>query len=181
MIHRLILYLCMLVPGLVHSQIFFCKDGIASFISEAPLEIIKAQNNKCTGVLDAATKNVTFSMAIENFNGFNGELQKEHFLENYMESDKYPKGEFKGKIIEDVDLNTNGTYMVRAKGSFNIHGVSKEQIVKVKLVVKDKIIEVDSKFEILLSDYNIKIPKIVSQKVAPVIQVAVKALLKPKS
>lgn len=170
-----------MLSGVIRGQIFYCKDGQTSFTSEAPLELIKAQNTKSTGVLDAATKNVSFTMMIENFNGFNGELQKEHFLENYMESDKYPKGEFKGKIIEDVDLNTNGTYMVRAKGTFSIHGISKEQIVKVKMTVKDKLIDVSSKFEILLSDYNINIPKIVNQKIASVIQVEVKALLKPKN
>lgn len=163
------------------AQIFYCKDGVTNFTSEAPLEMIKAQNNKTTGVLDATNKNVAFSVQIQNFNGFNGDLQKEHFLENYMESSKYPTGEFKGKVIDDFDVHKDGTYLVRAKGTFNIHGTGKEQIVKVKMVVKDQAVNVESKFDIPLSDYNIKIPKIVNQKIAPVINVEVKALLKPKS
>ena len=171
-----VIYSCIAYP-----QIYFCKDGSTKFTSEAPLELIKAENTKSKGALDASTKNVSFSMQIDNFNGFNGGLQKEHFLENYMESVKYPTGEFKGKIIEDIDLLNDGTYLVRAKGTFKIHGVTKEQIIKVKMTVKDKIIDAESKFEVLLSDYDIKIPKIVNQKIASVITVEVKARLKPKT
>ena len=177
----LFILLYILHNAVAFSQIYFCKDGLTKFTSEAPLELIKAQNAKTTGVLDAATKNVAFSVAVQNFNGFNGELQKEHFLENYMESSKYPTGEFKGKIIEDVDVSKDGTYLVRAKGTFNIHGTSKEQIIKVKMVVKDKTIDVESKFDVPLSDHNIKIPKVVNQKIASIIMVEVKGTLKPKA
>jgi len=178
---RLSLILFCLVYNISFSQIYVCKDGRTKFTSEAPLELIKAENTKSKGVLDAATKNVMFSMEVDNFIGFNGDLQKEHFLENYMESEKYPTGEFKGKIIEDVNLAVDGTYLVRAKGIFKIHGVSKEQIIKVRMIVKNAVIDAESKFEILLSDYEIKIPKIVNQKIASVITVEVKALLKPKT
>jgi hypothetical protein len=179
---RLSLILFFIVSNsIAYSQIYVCKDGSTKFTSEAPLEIIKAENTKSKGVLDAATKNIMFSMQIDNFNGFNGALQKEHFLENYMESVKYPTGEFKGKIIEDINVSVDGTYLVRAKGTFSIHGISKEQIVKVKMIVKDAIIDAESKFEVLLSDYDIKIPKIVNQKIASVITVEVKARLKPKT
>src|SRR4051812_29498793 len=86
------------------AQVLSCKDGTIRFTSEAPLELIKAQSNKATGVIDCATKNVAFSIDIDSFEGFNSGLQKEHFRENYMETEKYPKATFKGKIIEDIDL-----------------------------------------------------------------------------
>lgn len=172
---------CIVYNSIAFSQIYVCKDGSIKFTSEAPLELIKAENTKSKGVLDASTKNIVFSVQIANFNGFNGDLQKEHFLENYMESVKYPTGEFRGKIIEDINLSNDGSYVVRAKGTFKIHGVSKEQIIKVKMIVKDAMIDAESKFEVSLSDYDIKIPKIVNQKIASVITVEVKARLKPKS
>jgi polyisoprenoid-binding protein YceI len=180
-IHLLPIIFLFFYSGIIYSQIFVCKDGKTKFTSEAPLEIIKAENTKSKGVLDASTKNIIFSMQIDNFNGFNGDLQKEHFLENYMQTEKYPTGEFRGKIIEDVNLAVDGTYLVRAKGDLKIHGISKEQIIKVKMIVKNAMIDAESKFEILLSDYDIKIPKIVNQKIASVITVEVKALLKPKT
>ncbi|MBI3235203.1 MAG: YceI family protein [Bacteroidetes bacterium] len=175
------LFLLILFTGALNAQIFLCKDGNTSFTSEAPLELIKAQTNKTSGVLDCAAKNVAFSVDVAAFDGFNSGLQKEHFHENYLESSKYPKATFKGKIIEDIDFTKKGTQTVRAKGVFNIHGVDKEKIVKVKVTIKDKEILVETNFEVPLEDHNIKVPKVVNQKIASIITVDVKANLKPKS
>jgi polyisoprenoid-binding protein YceI len=161
-------------------QIFTCRDGYSKFTSEAPLEVIKAESNDVNGILDCNSKNVAFSIDIISFEGFNSALQKEHFRENYMEVDKYPKATFKGKIIEDIDLKKGGTTMVRAKGVLNIHGTEKEKIVKVKITSKEKQIAIESDFEVPLEDHNIKIPKVVNQKIASVITVNIKATLKPK-
>jgi polyisoprenoid-binding protein YceI len=163
-----------------NGQIYTCRDGTAKFTSEAPLEVIKAQSEEMNGVIDCATKNVAFSIEVASFEGFNSSLQKEHFRENYMEVDKYPKATFKGKIIEDVDFKKTGTTMVRAKGIFMIHGVEKEKIVKVKLAIKEKVIGIDTEFEVPLEDHNIKIPKVVNQKIASLITVNIKGTLKPK-
>lgn len=176
-----ILVLAIVFTKFSFAQIFLCKDGNTKFTSEAPLELIKAQSNKTSGVLDCATKNVAFTIAIESFDGFNSGLQKEHFRENYMEANKYKAATFKGKIIEDVDFSKNGTYTVRAKGTFSIHGTEKEKIVKTKITVKDKEILIETSFEVPLDDHNIKVPKVVNQKIASVIMVEVKATLKPKA
>lgn len=176
-----ILILVILFVKTSFSQIFICKDGVIKFTSEAPLELIKAQSNKTSGVLDAANKNVAFTVSIETFDGFNSGLQKEHFRENYMETTKYKSATFKGKIIEDIDFSKNGTYTVRAKGTFNIHGAEKEKIVKTKITVKDKEITIETSFEVPLDDHNINIPKVVNQKIASIIMVDVKATLKPKA
>ena len=123
---------------------------------------------------------MVFSIEIDSFEGFNSGLQKEHFRENYMETEKYPRATFRGKIIEDVDLTKPGTSVIRAKGVFNIHGTEKERIVKVKLNVRDNEIHADAEFEVPLDDHNIRIPKVVNQKIASVIMVEVRAVLKPK-
>jgi polyisoprenoid-binding protein YceI len=170
-----------LITSQVTCQVYSCRDGVTKFTSEAPLELINAQSNKTIGVLDCSTKNVAFSIDIDSFEGFNSGLQKEHFRENYMETDKYPRATFKGKIIEDVDFSKQGSTLIRAKGVFNIHGTEKEKIVKVKLTIRNKEINVESAFEVPLEDHDIKIPKVVNQKIASVIMVEVKALLKPKN
>ncbi|MBL7932007.1 MAG: YceI family protein [Bacteroidia bacterium] len=178
--YRLLLFF-LFITSSTFSQVYVCKDGHTKFTSEAPLELIKAQSDKTTGVLDCSNKNVAFSIDIDSFDGFNSGLQKEHFRENYMETEKYPKATFKGKIIEDVDFTKSGSTMVRAKGIFSIHGAEKEKIVKVKITVKGKEILVESSFEVPLEDHNIKIPKVVNQKIASVIMVDVNATLKPKA
>ena len=178
---KTIIILALIFSKIIVGQVFLCKDGNTKFTSEAPLELIKAQSNKTSGVLDCATKNVAFSIAIESFDGFNSGLQKEHFRENYIETTKYKAATFKGKIIEDIDFTKNGTYTVRAKGTFNIHGTEKEKIVKTKITIKDKEILVETSFEFPLDDHNIKIPKVVNQKIASIIMVEVKVNLKPKA
>jgi hypothetical protein len=180
MIRQLLFLIPLAISHSLLAQIYMCRDGNTRFTSEAPLEMIKAQSNKTVGAVDFGNKNVAFAVAINSFEGFNSALQKEHFLENYMESDKYPKATFKGKLIEDVDLTKNGVYSVRAKGIFNIHGIDKEKIVKVKMTVKDGAVDAESEFDVPLADHDIKIPKIVNQKIASVISVQFKATLKPQ-
>jgi len=114
---------------------------------------------------------------ISSFAGFNSPLQKEHFNENYMESNLYPTASFSGKIIEDINFTTDGTYSIRAKGNLTVHGVVQERIIKVELTIKDGKINVASNFTVLLSEHNIPIPKVVHEKLASEIKVEVKAEL----
>lgn len=177
----IIVVICTFISGICSSQIFMCRDGLTKFTSEAPLELNKAQSNKTVGAIDEANKNVAFSVDVDSFEGFNSGLQREHFKENYLETSKYRTATFKGKIIEDIDFSKVGTVTVRAKGTFNIHGTEKEKLVKVKVTIKDKEVSIETSFEVPLEDHNIKIPKVVNQKIASVIMVDEKATLKPKS
>jgi hypothetical protein len=154
--------------------------GRIDFKSEAPLEIIKASSNELLGFLDISKKNFSFKVVIHSFQGFNSPLQKEHFNENYLESDKYPDASFKGKIIEDADFSVDGIYQLRAKGILTIHNVSQERIIKSDVTVKNNIITVHSNFTVLLSDHNIPIPKVVNQKLANEIKVEVNAIFEPR-
>ncbi|MBK8556118.1 MAG: YceI family protein [Lewinellaceae bacterium] len=120
---------------------------------------------------------------MRSFTGFNSALQQEHFYENYIETERYPITSFNGKIIEKIDFNANGSYTIRAKGKLFVHGESQERIIKSTLDIRDQKAVVHSEFTILLSDHNIDIPKIVSQKIATEIRVEVDATLyrKPPS
>ena len=160
--------------------IYHTTSGRIDFRSDAPLEIIRASSNDLLGVLDISKNNFSFKVVIRSFEGFNSPLQKEHFNENYLESDKYPEASFKGKIIEDADLTVDGTYEVRAKGNLTIHNVMQERIIKCAVTVKNKIITIHSNFTVLLSDHNIPIPKVVYQKLANEIKVEVTATLEPR-
>src|SRR5205809_7976282 len=84
-------------------QIYNLTKGTIAFRSEAPLEVIKASSNELRGIIETQKKQFAFSIKLKSFKGFNSGLQKEHFNENYLESDKYPDATFVGKIIEDVD------------------------------------------------------------------------------
>ncbi len=178
---KILAVLCLFTSIVCVGQVFTCKNGVTKFTSEAPLELIKAESNQTIGVLDCSTKNVQFSIMIDSFEGFNSGLQKEHFRENYMETEKFPRATFKGKIIEDIDFTKTGVTTVRAKGIFNIHGTEVEKIVKVKMNIKAGEVAIDTNFEVPLQEHNIKIPKVVNQKIASIILVEVKAVLKQKA
>ena len=161
-------------------NLFNTKSGKVSFVSDAPLEIIKASSGKLAGIINTKDKSFVFKVSMRSFNGFNSPLQKIHFNENYIESDKYPNAKFKGKIIEDINFSKDGTYKIRAKGKFSIHGVEQSKTIRCKMTIKGKEIRVSSTFRVNLENHDIKIPTIVNQKLAEVITVKIKTILKPR-
>jgi len=161
--------------ALPQDKIYNTKQGSIHFRSDAPLELIKAGSTKLRGKIDPARKQFAFTVKVNSFEGFNSPLQKEHFNENYMESDKFPDASFSGRIIEDVDLEKDGVYTVRAKGNLTVHGVVKERIIKSELNVKGNNISISSNFTVMLNDHNILIPKVVHENLASEIKVEVKA------
>jgi polyisoprenoid-binding protein YceI len=159
--------------------IYFVSNGSISFSADAR-EIIKATSNELKGVIDIAKKQFAFKVRVASFNGFNSPLQKEHFNENYLETNTFPYASFEGKIIEDVDLSISGTYNVRAKGNLIIHGVSQERIIRSDLIVKNSNVTLLADFTVLLADHGITIPKLVHEKLASEIKVEVRSTLVSK-
>lgn len=153
------------------------KNGLVSFTSDAPLELISAQSNELMGIIDPFNQTFAFQLDIRTLKGFNSALQQEHFYENYMETDKYEKASFSGKIIEKIDFEKNGEYTIRAKGILAIHGVKQERIIKCGLVVEDDMLIASSVFMVSLVDHDISIPKLVYQKIAEMIKVEIRAEL----
>jgi polyisoprenoid-binding protein YceI len=155
--------------------VYKVSKGTVQFKSDAPLELIRASSDELAGLFDTDRQQFAFRVKIISFKGFNGSLQKEHFNENYMESNRYPYASFEGRVIEEADYSMNGTYNVRAKGNLVVHGVSQERIIKVTITVKDKTVGVLTNFTVLLADHNITIPKVVHEKLASEIRVQVNA------
>lgn len=159
---------------------FSVNKGSISFRSDAPLEIIKASSNELKGVIETDKKQFAFTIKIRSFVGFNSGLQRDHFNENYLETNKFPDATFRGRIIEDIDFTKDGTNAIRAKGILTIHGVSQERIIKSDLAIRNGIIFIRSNFTVLLADHNIPIPKVVHEKLASEIKVEVNTELKSK-
>lgn len=175
-------FLLLIFPVLLAGQTHWVTDkGKIRFRSDAPLELIQAASNDMKGVISIQERTFAFSVPLSSFQGFNGPLQREHFNENYMESDRYPEATFSGRIIEDADLSKPGEYIVRAKGMLTIHGISRERIIKSTLVVGNGSCSLSSFFTIPLADHDISIPKVVHQKIAQEIEVQVDGTLTPQS
>ncbi len=157
------------------AAVFITQQGKVSFVSNAPLEVIRASSDKLQGAINADNRSFVFKVAITSFKGFNSALQRTHFNENYMESDRFPEATFKGRIIEQVNLTEPGNYDIRAKGKLTIHGVEQERIIKASVKSDGTKLKVSADFNVPLADHDITIPKIVYQKIASDIEVKIEA------
>ena len=159
---------------------FYTKTGKVSFISKAPLEEIEGKNKTVTAVVDSKTGAMQFAIQMKGFE-FEKQLMQQHFNENYVESDKYPKAEFKGTISNNSTINysKDGSYPAKVKGKLTIHGVTKDVETTGTVKINGGKIDANSTFNVLISDYNIKIPAVVKDKVSNTIKITVDCDLEP--
>lgn len=173
------IFLCSITMALAQGK-YFTKEGKVSFYSDAPLEKIEAMNTKASSVLDASTGQMEFAVLMKAFE-FEKALMQEHFNENYVESSKYPKAVFKGKVdnIADVKFDKDGTYPVKVSGQMTLHGVTKSMTSNGTIEVKNGKIAASSIFTVLLTDYNIEIPKLVNEKISNEVKITVNMNYEP--
>ena len=165
----------------VFAQKYMTRTGKVTFFSSTPVENIEAFNNDVSSVLYSKSGEVAFVVPIKSFK-FEKALMQEHFNENYMESDKYPKADFKGKVtnLGDVNFAKDGNYSVKVAGALTIHGVTKNVSLPGTITVKGGSITTNSKFKVKTADYGIKIPAMVKNKIAEQIEVTVNSILSKK-
>jgi polyisoprenoid-binding protein YceI len=157
-----------------YGQIYTTRTGFIGFYSKTSMEDIKAENHQAYAVIDAAKKNIAFAVLIKGFT-FPKELMQEHFNENYMESDKYPKATFSGSYTGDVNTAKDGVYPVTVKGSLTMHGVSKNMEMPGTLEVKGGQVLANTSFPVVPEDYNVSIPSLVREKIQKNLKVNVQA------
>jgi polyisoprenoid-binding protein YceI len=165
---------------LVNAQKYMTKNGYIGFLSQTPMETIKADNNQVVGVMDISTGEMVFQALIKSFH-FDRALMEEHFNENYMESDKIPKATFKGKItnLSSVDFTKNGTYEVTVDGDLTIHDVTNKISAKGTIEVVSGGLNANAKFKIVPEDFKITIPGVVRDKIDKNLEVTVQMKYSP--
>jgi len=173
-----LLVLLLVLTYSIQAQVFVSSSTEIDFFSEAPMENIEAVNKKSSSLLNTKTNQLVFQVPIGAFE-FEKDLMKEHFNENYMETDKFPKATFNGNLLQGVDFGKDGTYSAKAIGKFTIHGVEKERTMEGEIVIREGVISLSAKFIVLLSDHNVAIPKVVVKNIAEEVLVKVKADYKP--
>lgn len=156
------------------AQLFLTRNGKATFFSKAPIENIEAVNNEITSVLDTKKGEFQFGVLIKSFK-FKKALMEEHFNENYLESNTYPKANFKGAIadISKVDFTKDGNYDVTVAGDLLIHGITKKISVPGNIAIAGGKISATAKFKVNVKDYNIKIPTTLVNNIAETVDVTV--------
>ncbi|MDB5247082.1 MAG: hypothetical protein JWQ40_1476 [Segetibacter sp.] len=153
-------------------KIYSTKMGKISFFSNAPLEDIEARNSEVESKL-AQNGQVIFVLLMKGFQ-FKNQLMEDHFNENYLESSKYPKSDFKGIItnIKDINFSKDGIYPAHVKGALTIHGVTKGVETDGIVEVRGRKVTARTKFNVALKDYSISGSQI-GKKIAETVAVTV--------
>ena len=175
MIRHLTLFLLLtLMLTRINAQLYYTKNAGISFFSRTALQDIKADNNQAISVLNIETGAIQVSLLTNAFH-FPKAKMEEDFNEDYIESAKYPKSTFKGIItdISKIDVAKNARYVLQVTGDLMIHGVTKNMTVPATISIKNGNISATASFNVLVKDYNIRIPTIVENKVAENIQITI--------
>lgn len=143
-----------LIIGLSASaQQYITRQGTLSFDAGSPLEDITATSNSATAVYDASDGKLGVQVLMTSFQ-FKRALMQEHFNENYVESEVYPKAVFKGRFDDG-----------RAIGALTIHGVTQDINVPAALTEENEIAHLLLEFEATIEEFGIAIPGAVANKI----------------
>jgi len=152
----------------------FTRSGKIVFFSKAPIEDIKAINNQVSCIYEIESNRLIANVLIKAFE-FEKTLMQQHFNENYLESDKFPKAVFKGKLsnVEGLSFNNNWSKNIDFDGDLTIHGITNKIKSSATLNNTNGILTVTSEFYIQLKDYDIKIPSTLINNISEKVQVKI--------
>ena len=153
---------------------YLTKTGLVSFFSASPIEDIEARNQQVAAVFDLGTGQLAFSMLVKGF-VFKRTLMQEHFNENYMESDKFPRATFTGHLLgfDAGQLATAGAHPAQAEGDLTLHGVTHHIRVPATVELRGGQLLAQATFPVASADYNIQVPLLVRDNIAKIISVHV--------
>ena len=172
----------LIISSLNFAQKKMTRTGEIRFEATMPgaLEDIAAVNNTVSCILDETTGDFVALALVKAFK-FKAPLMEEHFNENYIESSKFPKATFKGKIINfDAAKITANKTICDLEGDLTIHGVTNK--IKTKITINSNAGKINtvSNFAIKLKDYKIEIPSLVKNKISENVNMKINFVLEPK-
>ncbi|MEN8137612.1 MAG: YceI family protein [Bacteroidota bacterium] len=166
--------------GLFGQDIYFTKTGTVVFDSSTPLETIHAENKQVTSFLKTSNGELNFAALIKSFR-FKNALMEEHFNENFIESSRFPKAVFKGKIVNwpEMDLSVEEEQEADVEGDLTLHGVTRKIEAKAILLPNNGKISGTSEFIVSAEDFGIEIPAVVRDKIAREVRVIININYEP--
>jgi len=162
----------------ISAQKYATKTGTLKFEATVDsFEEVAAENKNTSAILESSTGEIAVLALMKGFR-FKVALMEEHFNENYVESDKFPKATFKGKV-EDFDASklSSTAKPFKISGDLTLHGKTKKITATAKILKADDKITVTGNFVVKPEDFAIEIPKLVSKKVSDNIKVSFSLVL----
>ena len=176
-----VLVLTLSWPFAVYSQgKYLTNNGVISFYSHTVIEDITAVNEEVAAVIDGESGEIAIILKMTDFQ-FRKKKMQEHFNENYVESEIYPKATFSGSILNhsDIKYKTPGLYDVTVKGDMFIHGQTQTLTADGTVEVSSGGIVCRTKFMLNPENYNIKIPRTVRKNISEQMEISVELACEP--
>jgi len=183
MMKHFILLFALCFTSLIYAQDkYITKTGEVTFEASVPsFEEVKATSKSTTAILNTKDGNFAALILVKGFR-FKNALMEEHFNENYAESDEFPKATFKGNIanfnLDAISTTSNLKY----NGELTFHGKTKSlsELPINAIKNEDGTIKLSGSFSVSVADFDIEIPKVVSNKLSKTVEVNFTFLLKKK-
>lgn len=167
-----------LLTTTAYAQKYSTRTGNIKFEASVPsFEEVAAENKSASAVLESSKGELAVLALMKGFR-FKVALMEEHFNESYVESDKYPKATFKGKIegFDAAKLTAEGkTFSI--SGDLTLHGKTKKITDTAKISRNGDTITIIGSFEVKPADFEIEVPKVVSKKVADKVTITYNLIL----
>lgn len=179
---KLLLLCCLIGLGFPEARAqdrWATRTGNVRINASTPLEDIDATNKRVNAIFRPADGAVAVVMLIPEFQ-FRRKLMQEHFNENYMESEKYPKATFSGEVSGHSDMAPGESRQCRVAGTLTIHGVARERVVEAEVSRTTSGWRIQSAFTVRTAEHDIDIPKIVFKKIAEEVLVSLDFNLEPE-
>ena len=160
---------------------YLTNEGVIDFYPHTVIEDITARNEKVSAIIDSDNGAVAIIVPMNEF-VFERKLMQEHFNENYVESEIYPKATFSGLIKEnsEVDYQTPGTYEVLVMGKMTIHGITRELSEAGTIEISRDHLVARTRFLLNPEDYGIQIPRVVRKNIAEKMEITAELIFIPK-
>lgn len=178
---KMFLFVVLIFSTYSFSQKMITRSGEVKFEASMPaFEEVAAKNNTASCIFDKSTGEIAALALVKAFR-FKVPLMEEHFNENYIESDKFPKATFKGKVTNfDETKLSSGKVTFDVEGDLTLHGVTKKVKIKITFLQSGEKLVATSTFKVKPLDYNIKIPSVVKNKIAESVEIDLKFDLEKK-
>ena len=129
-----------------------------SFDASTPTDpVAKAENKTVIAAIDPKTGTVQFEAAVKNFS-FENKKVEEHFnAERWLNSEKFPKFSFKGKIENPGKLNfkKDGVYTVSVTGDLTIKQTTLPVTAPASITIKSGKISSIANFAVNLPSFGV--------------------------
>ncbi len=174
---KLLLIVTTLIALNATGQKYTTEKSIVVFFSKASIEDITAKNIKASSIFNVESGDIAFSIPITEFQ-FDKSLMQEHFNEKYMESEKFPKSTFQGKVA-GYQQGVTGAQAATAVGKLTIHGITRDGELSGSVDISKEHILLNSKFMVKLEDYGVARPQLLWQNIAEAVEVSIDFAYKP--